>query len=259
MASPAMGVNHEFREIFEVEATEKFAQYKLAVSADPHSTGTDPRPHWTVRLYNALDVHVATMHIDRLWAHSIEKTTMYYDFYEKLVEENGSEALATTKLCFCRGEVIDVETNGSKAGVDPKECWVASNGSTVKSDVYRVKSDVRADSVLQTKGARVTAAAWVERSGPLEEHVGAGWCRYQWPCRWSWGNSVRLRGDGVKGGDAVLRKAVVYMWMTWTLVTKPPAQSRVAREIKRAKMARDKLRRKEEEQLSGEKTERNKR
>ncbi|KJA22974.1 hypothetical protein HYPSUDRAFT_54618 [Hypholoma sublateritium FD-334 SS-4] len=219
----------EFREIFEVGATEKFARYKLAVSADPHSTGTDPRPHWTVRLYDALDVHVATMHIDRLWAYSIEKTTAYYDFYEKLIEENGSEVLVTTKLCFCHGcawwkiqterqrkregggarayastswassrtdvtPMHGVTTSGMMGGrvevdVESKECWV---------NVYRVKSDARADSMLETKSARATAAAWVERCGPLKEH--------------------------------------------------PRAQSRVAREVERAKMASDERSRKEEEQ-----------
>lgn len=69
-------------------------------SADPHSTDVDPMPHWTVRLYNALDVHVATMHVYEQWAHSIERTIMYRDFYEKLIQEDGFDVLETTKLCF---------------------------------------------------------------------------------------------------------------------------------------------------------------
>lgn len=75
---------------------------------------------------------------------------------------------------------MDVETNDSKAGMDSEGCWVKSNGSSVKSDVYRVKSDARADSMPETKGARATAAVWVERCGKHEEHVGA--CLYRCQC-----------------------------------------------------------------------------
>ncbi|KJA13617.1 hypothetical protein HYPSUDRAFT_209377 [Hypholoma sublateritium FD-334 SS-4] len=51
------------REYLEVDETEELVLYKIVVSADLHCTDNDPTLHWTVRLYNALDVQVATMHV----------------------------------------------------------------------------------------------------------------------------------------------------------------------------------------------------
>ncbi|KJA14306.1 hypothetical protein HYPSUDRAFT_208803 [Hypholoma sublateritium FD-334 SS-4] len=51
------------REYLEVDETEALVLYKIVVSADLHYTDDDPALHWTVRLYNARDVQVATMHV----------------------------------------------------------------------------------------------------------------------------------------------------------------------------------------------------
>ncbi|KJA25010.1 hypothetical protein HYPSUDRAFT_200246 [Hypholoma sublateritium FD-334 SS-4] len=91
----------ELREYLGVDENEALVLYKFAVSADLHYTDDDSALHWTVRVYNARDVQVATMHIygDDDRDLSIEAKVSYREF---LYEDDQS---GTKMLCFCHGEI----------------------------------------------------------------------------------------------------------------------------------------------------------
>ncbi|KJA21679.1 hypothetical protein HYPSUDRAFT_202805 [Hypholoma sublateritium FD-334 SS-4] len=91
----------ELREYLQVADSEALVLYKFVVSADLHSTLDDPALHWTIRLYNARDVQVATMHVyandDRKL--TIEVKASYREFvYED--EESGKKM-----YCFRHGKL----------------------------------------------------------------------------------------------------------------------------------------------------------
>ncbi|KJA16441.1 hypothetical protein HYPSUDRAFT_207038 [Hypholoma sublateritium FD-334 SS-4] len=87
------------REYLGVDESEALVLYKIVVSADLHYTEDDPALHWTVRLYNAQDVQVATMHVhglDDSRELTIDAKVSYRDFHYE------DEQSGTKMLCFRR-------------------------------------------------------------------------------------------------------------------------------------------------------------